>query len=324
MNKSLVKGIDKFSECKILVIGDIIVDEFVWGRVERVSPEAPVPIVNLERESLMLGGAGNVVNNIISLGGKAILCGVAGSDATSWKLKEMLRDVGCTTDYILTDDQRPTTIKTRIVAHSQQVVRVDRENVKPIDSNHVEKILKAISERLPTLQAIIIADYGKGVVTQELMDGVRSLVPENILLAIDPKVRNINLYKDCTLITPNSYEAKLMSGASTINEAGQFLLDRLNCKIVLITRGEKGMSLFIEDKIIEIPTAAKKVFDVSGAGDTVISTFTLCLVAGLDPVQSATLANAAAGLVVAEVGTATVTSAKLKEFIWEKKWTTTK
>jgi rfaE bifunctional protein kinase chain/domain len=314
-NKSLAKRIDKFIGSRILVIGDIIVDEFVWGKVERVSPEAPVPIVNIERESLMLGGAGNVVHNIISLGGNATVCGVIGSDSIGWRLREMLINASSPTDYIIIDEERPTTVKTRVVAHSQQVVRVDREDIKPINSEHTKKILEALTDQLPILHAVIIADYGKGVITQELMDGIRSIIPNDLILAVDPKIQNIELYKGSTLITPNSYEAKLMSGTDTINEAGRFLLDRLDCEIVLITRGEEGMSLFLRDQVIEIPTAAKKVFDVSGAGDTVISTFTLSLVAGLEPKQAAILANAAAGLVVAEVGTAAITASKLKEFV---------
>jgi len=316
-NKSLAKRIDKFIDNRILVVGDIIVDEFIWGHVKRVSPEAPVPIVNVERRSMMLGGAGNVVHNIISLGGNATICGVIGSDSTGWKLREMLISISSPTDYIIIDEGRPTTVKTRVVAHSQQVVRVDLEDTKPISSEYTKKILDAITDQLPILHAIIIADYGKGVVTQELMDGIRSIIPNDLILAVDPKVQNIELYKGATLITPNSYEAKLMANTDTIDEAGRLLLDKLNCKTVLITRGEKGMTLFEDNQIIQIPTIARKVFDVSGAGDTVISTFTLSLVSGLNSKQAAILANAAAGLVVAEVGTAAISATRLKQFLLE-------
>lgn len=316
-NKSLAKKIDKFIGSRILVIGDIIVDEFIWGKVERVSPEAPVPIVNIERESLMLGGAGNVAHNIISLGGNATVCGVIGSDSTGWRLREMLINASSPTDYIIIDEGRPTTVKTRVVAHSQQVVRVDREITDPINSNYTKKILEALTDQLPVIHAVIVADYGKGVVTQELMDGIRSIISDDLILAIDPKVQNIDLYKRATLITPNSYEAKLMTGTNDIEEAGQLLLNKLECELVLITRGEKGMTLFKDDQTIQIPTIARKVFDVSGAGDTVISTFTLSLVAGLDPEQAAILANIAAGLVVAEVGTAAISTTRLKEFLLE-------
>jgi D-beta-D-heptose 7-phosphate kinase/D-beta-D-heptose 1-phosphate adenosyltransferase len=295
-------------------------DEFIWGRVERISPEAPVPVVQVDRESLILGGAGNVINNIIALGGQAVLSGVIGHDAMGRELVRMLRKMNSATHGLVVEDQRPTTIKTRVVAHSQQVVRVDRERCRPVAEDTIEQILTGLKEQLSSIDAIVVADYGKGVVTQSLMDGIRTLTRDRrVILAVDPKVQNLTLYQDVTVVTPNNQEAQVMSGISiedeaSLEQAGDHLLEGLGCQMVLITQGEKGMALFERNgQTTKIPTVARKVFDVSGAGDTVISTFTLALAAGLTPRQAALLANFAAGLVVAEVGTATVTASRLKE-----------
>lgn len=295
-------------------------DEFIWGRVERISPEAPVPVVQVDRESLMLGGAGNVINNVIALGGQAVLSGVIGHDAMGRELVRMLRKMNSPTHGLVVEDQRPTTIKTRVVAHSQQVVRVDREKCRPVAEDTIEQILASLKEQLSSIDAIVVADYGKGVVTQSLMDGIRSIMHESqVLLAVDPKIQNLALYRDVTVVTPNNQEAQAMSGIiiedeASLERAGDHLLRELECQMVLITQGEKGMTLFQHnDQTTQIPTVARKVFDVSGAGDTVISTFTLALAAGLTPQQAAVLANFAAGLVVAEVGTATVSASRLKE-----------
>ncbi|UCG14217.1 MAG: D-glycero-beta-D-manno-heptose-7-phosphate kinase [Deltaproteobacteria bacterium] len=316
----LCEGVDRFERCRILVVGDVIVDEFIWGRVDRISPEAPVPVVEVDRESLMLGGAGNVVHNIIALGGQVSLCGVIGNDAMGRESVRMLRKMNSPTRGLVVEDRRPTTMKTRVVAHSQQVVRVDREECRPLDEDSVEQILANVNDQLTSIEAIVVADYGKGVVTQSLMDGIRSLTDGTpILLAVDPKVQNLTLYRGVTLITPNVHEAQVMSGVNIVGEksldqAGKDLLRELDCQMVLITQGEKGMTLFERnDQTTQIPTVARQVFDVSGAGDTVISTFTLALAAGLAPKQAAILANFAAGIVVGEVGTATVPVSRLKE-----------
>ncbi len=319
-SRALFEGIDRFGHCQILVVGDVIIDEFIWGRVERISPEAPVPVVQVDRESLMMGGAGNVVNNITALGGQAVLSGVIGNDAMGREVVRMLRKMNSATHALVVEDQRPTTIKTRVVAHSQQVVRVDRERCRSVSEDTVEQILASLDGQLSSVDAIVVADYGKGVVTQSLMDGIRSLTRDSqVILAVDPKVQNLALYRDVTFVTPNNQEAQAMSGISiedeaSLKRAGEQLLQGLGCQMVLVTRGEKGMVLFEgKDQITQIPTVARKVFDVSGAGDTVISTFTLALAAGLTPRQAAVLANYAAGLVVAEVGTATVPASRLKE-----------
>lgn len=232
----------------------------------------------------------------------------------------MLGKMNSPTQGLVVENRRPTTIKTRVVAHSQQVVRVDREERGAVTGDSIEKILAILRDQLASIDAIIVADYGKGVVTQSLMDGIRSLISDSrILIAVDPKVQNLALYKNVTLITPNNQEAQLMSGIriedeQSLKRAGDRLLQELGCQMVLITQGDKGMTLFEEDgQTNQIATLAQKVFDVSGAGDTVISTFTLGLTAGLPPRQAAVLSNFAAGLVVAEVGTATVSAPRLKE-----------
>ena len=325
-SKVLSDGIDRFVSCRILVVGDLVMDEYIWGLVERISPEAPVPVVEVKEESLMLGGAGNVLNNIVALGGNVLLCGVIGNDPMGEELTRMLCELNSPIKGLVVEDRRPTTIKTRIVAHSQQVVRVDREERRPVDEKSIDRILATLKEELIESDAIVVADYAKGVVTRSLMDGIRSLSQDSqIILAVDPTVRNLAFYKDVTLITPNNYEAQQMSGIQieddqSLRRAGARLLEELGCGMVLITQGDKGMTLFEDNgHIAQIPTVARKVFDVSGAGDTVTATFTLALASGLSPDQAAVLANLAAGIVVGEVGTATVPAAKLKEVLAESK-----
>jgi D-beta-D-heptose 7-phosphate kinase/D-beta-D-heptose 1-phosphate adenosyltransferase len=321
-SKVLSEGIDKFSSCRILVVGDVIMDEFLWGRVERISPEAPVPVVQVEEESLVLGGAGNVVNNIISLGGQALLCGVIGNDTMGRELVHMLQEMNSPTHGLVVEDRRPTTIKTRVVAHSQQVVRVDREEREPVTEDSIERIITTVEEQIDSIDAIVVSDYGKGVVVQGLMETIRLLTRgRQITLTVDPKVQNVALYKGVTLITPNHQEAELMSGIvindeESLRRAGTRLLDELGCQMVLLTQGDRGMTLFEGNgRATQIPTVARKVFDVSGAGDTVTGTFTLALAAGLTPRQAAVLANLAAGIVVGEIGTATVAASRLKEVL---------
>ena len=321
-SKVLSEGIDRFKSCRVLVVGDLIMDEFLWGQVERISPEAPVPVVEVKEESLILGGAGNVLNNIIALGGHVLLCGVIGNDRMGQELTRMLRGLNSPVNGLVVEERRPTTIKTRIVAHSQQVVRVDREERRPVNEESIGSILATIQEELNESDAILVADYGKGVVTRSLMDGIRSLGRGGkIILAVDPTVRNLALYKNVTLITPNNYEAQQMSGIQieddqSLRRAGDHLLEELGCQMVLITQGDKGMTLFESNgQTTQIPTVARKVFDVSGAGDTVIATFTLALAAGMKPSDAALIANLAAGIVVGEVGTATVAASRLKEIM---------
>lgn len=318
--------ISKFEKSKILVIGDIMVDQFVWGKVSRISPEAPVPVVNVTSESLLLGGAANVVNNIYSLDGKVMVCGVVGNDAMGNKLIGDLRDMGVDTDGIIVENDRPTTVKTRIIAHSQQVVRYDREDISEISLDSMQKVISYLRKNLNGLDAVIISDYGKGVVSEQLIREVLRIVRDNEkIICVDPKVSKFSFYKGVTVITPNNNEASEASGIEikdedTLQRVGEILLNKLACKLLLITRGEEGMTLFEDNgDVTHIPTLAKEVYDVTGAGDTVISALTLGLTAGASLKEAAVIANYAAGIVVGEIGTAAVTRDELIEAIKRNK-----
>jgi len=320
--KLLCAGIDRFPHCRILVVGDVMMDEYVRGRVSRISPEAPVPVVEVldGGEDLRLGGAGNVAHNIHALGGQTVLCGVIGDDRMGRECARIVAALTGSSDGLVIETERPTTTKMRVVAHAQQVVRVDREIRRPVTKDITETLLAVVAKELPTLSAILVSDYGKGVVTQALMDGIRALTRgTQVCVAVDPKLKGPALYRGVTLITPNVREAEAMSGITiedkgSLERAGSHLLKELDCEIVLITRGEQGMTLFQrKSKPLPIDTEARKVFDVTGAGDTVIGTFTLGLAAGLEPHQAALVANVAAGIVVGEVGTAVVPAERLKE-----------
>lgn len=309
--------INSFKNKKILIIGDLILDRFIYGKVSRISPEAPVPVVDVVSESFLLGGAANVANNIIALGGKVSIAGIVGKDTAGRILKELFEERNINTEGII-EDKRPTTVKTRVIAHSQQVVRFDREDKKRLEgkslANFTDYIKKAIKEH----DAVIISDYKKGVVSSSLVKSVvRYAKPHDIFVAVDPKVGHFHFYKNVSIITPNIMEASQGSGVEIKDEksllkAGKTLMNRLSCKSVLITRSEEGMSLFERDsskgvKVTHIPTVAKKVFDVTGAGDTVIAAFTLSHISGASLEEAAVIANHAAGIVVGEVGTAVVT-----------------
>jgi D-beta-D-heptose 7-phosphate kinase/D-beta-D-heptose 1-phosphate adenosyltransferase len=322
---SLARGIDEFPRTRVLVIGDIIMDEYIWGDVSRISPEAPVPVVDVRRETKMLGGAGNVVNNISSLGGEAILCGVVGDDSRGRQVVKMVRTLGATTEGILQEPDRPTTIKTRIVAQHQQVVRFDRESRREILPESVERLLGFVSRMRKEIHAIVVSDYAKGVISPRLMKGLRDLVADSgIVLGVDPKKNHFEHYKGIDVITPNHHEASAFSGIDiiddeTLERAGKQILRSLKCRSVLITQGKEGMTLFEKGRNpVHIPTVARKVFDVTGAGDTVISTFCLGLAAGMDLKSAALISNFAAGIVVGEVGTSTVKAEELKRVIYER------
>jgi rfaE bifunctional protein kinase chain/domain len=318
----LNKKIDDFGRSSILVVGDIILDQFVWGKVSRISPEAPVPVVGVEHESAMRGGAANVVNNIVASGGNVLLCGVVGDDSGGREIIAKLEELGVKADGIIVEHGRPTTIKTRIVAHAQQVVRYDREKTSAIKPETTDRILNFIHETKRDLSGIIVSDYGKGVVSSQLMDGLRSVISEcNLPVAVDPNVKNFALYKEVRIVTPNHNEAAKIAGIEIEDEesllqSGKKLLSNNNCGAVLITRGVDGMTLFEEDgSITHIKSMARKVYDVTGAGDTVIAILTLGITTGLDLRTSAYLSNLAAGLVVGEVGTSTVKLSDLKELV---------
>jgi len=311
------KIIDNFKDKRILVIGDLILDHYIWGRVTRISPEAPVPVVEVTRETFLLGGAANVANNIVSLGGRASVVGINGKDASGAALVEMLAGKGVNCDGVFTSN-RPTTVKTRVIAHNQQVVRFDREDSKYVTG----RILKAIVEHIGTLyqnhDAIIISDYKKGMISAELIKAMlKDPKAKKLFIAVDPKVGHFSFYKGVSLITPNVIEASSGSNIEIRDEAGllkagRALMKKLGLKALLITRGEQGMSLFEKKGVTHIPTVARKVYDVTGAGDTVISAFTLAKVSGAAMEDAAVISNHAAGIVVGEVGTAVAGPDELK------------
>jgi len=319
---ALRRYVDGLSDTKVVVVGDILMDEYVWGDVSRISPEAPVPVVEIKQETKMLGGAANVVNNIASLGGTPILCGVIGDDQTGREIVDIMMQQGLRTDGIIREPGRLTSIKTRVVAHNQQVVRFDREERKRLEDESIKRILDFVRQIKGGYEAIIVTDYGKGVISAELMEGLRKFLSDSrTLIAVDPKTGNFEFYQGVDVITPNHHEAAAFSRMEIVDEeslvqAGRHMLNELNCRSVLITQGKDGMTLFERNgEISHIPTVARKVFDVTGAGDTVISALCLGLASGMDLKSAAMIANFAAGIVVGEVGTSTVGVEDLKKAI---------
>lgn len=314
-----------FKDRKILVVGDIILDRYIFGKVSRISPEAPVPIVEVYEESYRLGGAANVANNIIALGGKAYISGIIGKGSAGKIIKDILEERGIAQDYIF-EDTRRTTVKTRIIAGNQQIVRFDIEDKRRLEGKGKDLFLSMIREALRDFDAVIVSDYKKGVISEELLRILVSYKNKNgVFVAVDPKIGHFRLYKNVSLITPNISEASHgaeieIKDEKSLIKAGYNLLRKLFCDSVLITRGEEGMSLFEKDgsdvKVTHLPTVAKKVFDVTGAGDTVIATITLSHISGASLVEAAKIANVAAGIVVGKVGTATATREEIME-VWE-------
>ena len=306
---------------KVIVFGDLILDEFVWGSVSRISPEAPVPVVLVERESAMPGGAANVASNLQALGGQPFLVGVVGDDAAGHRLRQLLSERGLETAGVVVDPSRPTTIKTRVVAHHQQVVRIDRERAAPLDRGVGQSCVAAVLEQLPAARAVVIEDYGKGVVTPAPLKAVIGAAKRaRRVITVDPKQEHLRDYRGVTALTPNRQEAAQAAGMPitdrpSLVKAGRRLMQRLRPESLLITLGEDGMCLFEQGsrggRITEIPTVAREVYDVSGAGDTVIAVFTLLRAAGASLVEAATIANAAAGVVVGKVGVAVCTPNEL-------------
>lgn len=318
----LIDAVGRFSHCRILVVGDLMLDTFIWGDVRRISPEAPVPVVDVREETQFLGGTANVVNNVASMGGEVLTTGVIGNDSAGSRLVNLLETIGVTADGLVIEEERPTTIKTRIIARNQQVVRFDRESRASLGGKSLERVLSYIRNNLSNIHGIIVSDYAKGMITADFMDALRSLVSNSgVPVLVDPKVRHIDVYRSVTMVTPNHDEASMMAGIEIHDEAsliaaGTALLQRLECGTLLITRGKDGMSIFQNDGLMtHIPTVARRVFDVTGAGDTVIAALVLGIASGLSPVEAALIANMAAGIVVGEVGTATVTAQQLRTAI---------
>lgn len=311
---------------RVLVIGDVMLDQFIWGSVSRISPEAPVPVVDFERESFMPGGAANVARNLTALKASADLLGVIGRDEAGKKLASLLEEQRVHCDGLLQHFDRATSIKTRIIAHQQQVVRMDRETRAELDENATQRLMEIVAQKLPSVDAVIVGDYGKGVVSQPLLDQIKKLSrARGIWVSLDPKpVHRLDL-SNLSLITPNRKEAFELAGvsdgpgriANPLNDAGLLsvadqLLRELRPALLLITLGDQGLLLCQRgQKPFHIPTLAREVFDVSGAGDTVIACFTLAVAAGASPLEAAIFSNHAAGGVVGKVGTATVAPEEL-------------
>jgi len=321
--KKFIKIVEKFSRAKVLVLGDFILDQFIWGNVERISPEAPVPVVHVQNESYMLGGSLNVAHNIHVLGGVVYPCGVLGRDRDGRILRKTIYREGVDAAGIVYDEGRPTTVKTRVIAHSQQVVRFDREVAKGISTKARNELYSFISERMSMMDAVVVEDYGKGVIEPQFLKNVIKLAKQNGKpVLVDPKEKHFSYYKGATLITPNRKEA--LGGCDAlriphqgdIHAAGDGLLKKLGCEGVLITLGEDGMALFEKQgKKTHVPTAAREVYDVSGAGDTVIAILSLAIAAGASMKDAAILANIAASIVVGKLGTATVSPEELIETV---------
>lgn len=299
----------RFPGKRIAVIGDLMLDRYYWGAVRRVSPEAPVPVVEVESESVRLGGAANVANNIRSLGGVPVVVGIVGDDHIGTVLRDLVRDAGFDGSGLMVDPTRPTTVKTRVIAQGQHVVRIDNESKSPCSAQLRQQLVDIMRAQIPSLDGIIIEDYNKGVVSKEVIEEVIALARQHKkIITVDPKFDNFLDYKQVTVFKPNRREAEEVLGGrlrsvEEVERAGKRLLELLRAENVLLTRGEEGMSLFEADgKVFHLPSAATNVQDVSGAGDTVISTLTMALASGANIREACMLANCASGVVVGAIG----------------------
>ncbi len=318
-----IEVIERFQGKKGLVVGDVMLDEYIWGSVERISPEAPVPVVHVRRESRTIGGAGNVALNVKGLGLQAILVGIVGNDYFGKVVTKVLRENKMPLEGLVYGDGHRTTVKTRIIAHSQQVVRIDREEKDSITGKVYRELMKKINSFSKDVDFIIVSDYNKGAVTEDVYASVIESARKNgIPVLVDPKKKDVSFYRGCYLIKPNMKEAELFSGMEIDGEsdligAGRKILRRSRSKAVLITRGPEGMTLITRgfDEPLNIPAFTKEVYDVTGAGDTVISTVAAGLAGGADLESACVLSNIAAGVVVGEVGTSPITSEKLRRAV---------
>jgi D-beta-D-heptose 7-phosphate kinase/D-beta-D-heptose 1-phosphate adenosyltransferase len=311
--------------CSVVVLGDLMLDEFIWGEVTRISPEAPVPVVEVRRESVHLGGAANVLANIVALGvRRASIVGVIGDDGAGQRLRSALREASPAQadEMIVVDKSRPSTVKTRIIAHNQTVVRADREGRTPVDAQTEDRIISVLRREIKEAGAFVVSDYDKGAVTPRILNEILPLAyGQGIPVLVDPKIRNFDAYRPATLVTPNHYEALRVTGTEEdtdegLKRAALLIRARLSCDCVLITRGERGMMLLEgEREPVYVATAAREVYDVTGAGDTVIATLAASLAAGATMLEAAILANHAAGVVVGKVGTSTASAFELAEAI---------
>ena len=308
----------RFAGKRLAVVGDIMIDRYYWGHVNRISPEAPVPVVEVDAEQVRFGGAANVANNIRYLGGTPLLIGLIGDDYAGKSFAEMLRDHGMDAAGLVVDAGRPTTIKTRVIAGGQHVVRVDNESKAECPEHLQQQIVDAVKYRIQQIDAILIEDYNKGVLTKGVIDELLAVAQKyDKIVTVDPKFNHFLDFRGVTLFKPNRREAEEVLGGrlktdSEVVVAGKKLLELLGAKSVLLTRGEQGMSLCESSgEVTHIHTVADNVQDVSGAGDTVISTLTLALASGVDVRMASRLANCAAGVVVAQVGIVPVSPEQL-------------
>ena len=320
---NLIRIIEQFKNKKILVIGDVMLDKYIWGEVSRISPEAPVQVVNVVKENYIPGGASNVASNISALGAQSYMMGVVGNDTTKDKLIQELKKRNVDVNGLIVDENKRTIQKVRVLGRNQQLLRFDYEKKGYIGKYTEDKMFNVIVQKIEEMDAVIISDYAKGVITKTLMEKLIALCKEkNKIIIIDPKPKHKDFYKNATLITPNHKEAHEMTGFAEeepsdidIEKMGRQLLEDLN-SIVLITKGEKGMSLFDKDKkTINIPTFAKEVYDIVGAGDTSVATLTLGLASGATFEEAAVIANHAAGITVGKIGTSIVNIGELKKSI---------
>ena len=305
-------------DVRLLVVGDLMLDEYLWGKAERISPEAPVQVVEVTREDVRLGGAGNVINNLVALGCQVIACSVIGGDENGTMLQRAFTGKGVDVNGVFQDPMRATSKKTRVVAANQQIVRIDRESKESISAEFEERILEFISEREGQFKAILISDYAKGVLTPKTLEGIISIARKmKVPLVVDPKGMDYGKYRGASILTPNRKEAEIAAGISIVDEqslnaAARTLLDDVDLEALLITRSEQGMSLFLRGgETVHIPTVAREVYDVTGAGDTVLAVLGLALACGRDYADAAQLANVAAGIAVGKVGTSTVSPAEI-------------
>lgn len=301
--------LNSFSRASVLVIGDVMLDRYWWGDAVKISPEAPVPVVRLTKSSMTTGGAANVAANLKGLGVHTKLIGLIGNDGEGNLLRDELEQLGVGTDLLVRSDDRPTTVKTRVIAHNQQVTRIDQESNEPIDPALEDEVITVLSGQLEDCDAIVVSDYAKGLLTKKVLSTlISSSNALNKPVLIDPKGKDYYKYRGATILTPNRHEAAEACGISEaepefVSKAGTRLLSELDCMAILITRGEDGMSLFQHGSVMHLPTTARRVFDVTGAGDTVIATLAAGIAAGTDLATASRLANIAAGIVVESVGT---------------------
>jgi D-beta-D-heptose 7-phosphate kinase/D-beta-D-heptose 1-phosphate adenosyltransferase len=311
--------LSSFDACRILVVGDLMIDEYLWGEVERISPEAPVQVVSVARDTITLGGAGNVANNLVALGAKVSVSSVIGAGENAKLLLKLFEDLGVDTEGLIQDSSRPTTRKTRIIAGHQQVLRIDRETKQEISNDHADRLVRFVKERIDDFQVVLLSDYGKGLFTEPLLRRLIDTAEEHKkVIIVDPKGLNFKKYAGATAVTPNKREASLAAGTEIVDDvsliaAGQKLVQDIPVQKVLMSCGKEGMFLFEHEKEpYRISHEARQVFDVSGAGDTVLAVLGLGLASGAAFRQAAVLANVAAGIVVGKVGTATVSREELQ------------